>query len=639
MTSKSKGNFLFEPENPLSKISLLIGNYQKYSLIVDSIEYSLIYNKGNDYFKNQFTEVKDSLSYLIRELKNEYEARIGFKYPFKRFSLVEVPAEFGLDKHIWSISSDAVQPEIVLIPEKAVYLNESDFRRRKKREEDRMKRDNEEVMPEELQARIFKNFIRNNFLAEADQYYQDDIMDRNSLSLFPEFFTFTTQLNSAKWPILNTALNAYIKERSTEKPPADFWWGENIAKPEQINLELKKASLNQIIRSGITNINKDDGRVTLNELILAKGGYLFSLLSARFVKRKFDTTLDNFLKSRKFQTFNFDGLDSIITESMGVSVADDIDRWYNQINLAGFLIKEVETYKVKENEYTKYQLRFKVSNPEPVDGIITIFVELGNKDDNPRRRRQDESRSDFSKEIYIPANSSREIGFVFPSEPSRMRINTHISENLPNNLIYDFSSFDEIRKTKAIDSVQNIPFFNTIVPDNEFVVDNEDSNFSFTETLNKSYLKSIIDRNSKNIEGYKYSRIRSWNPPGRWKPVLQSEFYGKYVRSAIYTKAGTGDRVAVWKANLQKAGSYDIYFNIVKITNQWRRDKERINYNFKVYHDEGVETINLLDEDIEQGWVYIGTFYVSPENARVELSNKSIGNMVFADAVKWVQSR
>jgi len=161
-THEQEGEFNFTPEFPLTQLSLLIGGYQKYSTKIDSIEYGIFAIKGNNFFENHFTDISDSLSGMIRELKNEYETAIGLEYPFKRFYLAEVPVHFALDKHIYSISSDAVQPEIMFYPEKGVTLEETDFRSRKIRFEKRMERDNEEVTPEDIQSRIFKRFVRGN---------------------------------------------------------------------------------------------------------------------------------------------------------------------------------------------------------------------------------------------------------------------------------------------------------------------------------------------------------------------------------------------------------------------------------------------------------------------------------------------
>ena len=56
-TSSAEGVFEFKPEYPLTKICLLIGDYEKYSVTVDSVEYALYTIKGHDYFKSYFPDV------------------------------------------------------------------------------------------------------------------------------------------------------------------------------------------------------------------------------------------------------------------------------------------------------------------------------------------------------------------------------------------------------------------------------------------------------------------------------------------------------------------------------------------------------------------------------------------------------
>ena len=122
VTKISDSETQFTPEFALPKLSLLIADYKKYTVDVNGIEYSLYTKKSNEYFEEHFVEIEDSIPQLIRDLQNEYETFIGFKYPFKRFALAEVPVQFALDKHIWSIASDAVQPEMIFYSEKDVKI-------------------------------------------------------------------------------------------------------------------------------------------------------------------------------------------------------------------------------------------------------------------------------------------------------------------------------------------------------------------------------------------------------------------------------------------------------------------------------------------------------------------------------------
>lgn len=636
----AQGEFEFKNKYPLPQLSLLIADYQKYSVTVDSVEYSIYSTKGNDFYLEHFTEFKDTMPAIIRELRNEYESLLGLKYGFDRFTFAEVPIHFALDKHIWSAVSDAVQPEIIFYPEKGVIMEETDFRNRRDRFEKKMKENNEEVSPEELQCRIFKRFIRGNLMAPPSEWYQfSEIVDKYTYSLIPEYYTFVTQLESEKWPILNLALEVYLLERNEGNVSSNRWFFRGISKGEKINLELKQSSLKELITNGVEPMKEDENNgnpLTINDIVLAKGDYLFSLFRARYGENEFNKMLNNLISRNQHKPFLFDELEKDIQVSFNGSISTEIDRWYTKTQLPGFLIKDLQTYKVLDGEFTKYQIRYKIANPESIDGIITVNIDLDDKSNARSFTSDAPEQPDYSKKIYIPANTAKEIGVIFPTEPTRMNIYTNISENLPNNLVYEFSGFDGLKKVALMDEIKDYPVFSEIRNDNEIIVDNEDPGFKYIQKTNESYLKSIFNKNKE--ERYKYSGIQFWNPPSEWKPVLRSGFYGKYVRSGMYTRSGEGDRIAQWNAKLNESAYYDVYCNIEKININWDRNKKKSNYNFKIYHDDGMDEITLADEEVEVGWNYMGTFYISPENAKVELTNKSIGKMVFADAIKWVRN-
>jgi len=633
MNTNEPGVFSFFSNVALPQISLLIGNYVNYSINIDSIDYSVFTIAGNDYYKEYFTDIVDSLPGIIRDLKTEYETQIGFEYPFNHFSLAEVPIQFALNKHIWSLTSDAVQPEIIFYLEKGVVLEETDFKKRLYKTEKRMNRNNEEVSPEELQSRIFKRFTRGNFMAPYSEWYMFEEMDRNTLSIFPNYVTFVTSLDSKKWPALNLSLQAYLKERYSNSISSSRWVFSDLSKSEKINLELKQKSLADFTKLS-RNLNGNGKDISLPELVVAKGDQLFSIFRAKFGDKEFNSQLDKLIISNKQKSFDLHDFDSAMVNEFNESIIDDVNNWYNERTLPGFLIKDIETYKIIVNENTKYQIKFKVANPENIDGIITINIDL--YDPNNRKRRSDEL-PDFSKKVYVPAKSAKEVGFIFVAEPERMNIYTHISLNLPNNLIYDFGSFNKTKKTTGFDGITECKLFTSIVNDDEIIVDNEDSLFNYFHENKKSYLKRIID--SKKDKGHGFSRIRYWNPPTEWQKVLRSGFYGKYIRSAMYTRSDYDGRIAQWKAPINHDAYYDVYCHIQKVNVSWRREAKKTDYNFSVYHEGGVEKINLTDSDMENGWNYLGTYFITPSTGKVELINRSVGGMVFADAIKWVENK
>jgi ABC-type transport system involved in multi-copper enzyme maturation permease subunit len=77
-TDKGNGSFKFTPGYPLPKLSLIIGEFKKSSVMVDSIEYSLYHIKRHDYYAESFKNIYDTVGKLIRDLKQEYGAELGF---------------------------------------------------------------------------------------------------------------------------------------------------------------------------------------------------------------------------------------------------------------------------------------------------------------------------------------------------------------------------------------------------------------------------------------------------------------------------------------------------------------------------------------------------------------------------------
>ena len=52
---------------------------------------------------------------------------------------------------------------------------------------------------------------------------------------------------------------------------------------------------------------------------------------------------------------------------------------------------------------------------------------------------------------------------------------------------------------------------------------------------------------------------------------------------------------------------------------------------------DGSEEVTLAIKNIEDGWNSLGSYYFTKGRASIQLSDKNVGRMVIADAVKWVK--
>ena len=95
---------------------------------------------------------------------------------------------------------------------------------------------------------------------------------------------------------------------------------------------------------------------------------------------------------------------------------DETNRWYVQHLLPGFIINDMTTYKVREGEATRYQIKFILTNAENSDGLVTLNMELNDPNRIVEEWNNDNLNIDFSKKIIVPGNSSFEIGILFNSD-------------------------------------------------------------------------------------------------------------------------------------------------------------------------------------------------------------------------------
>ena len=221
-----------------------------------------------------------------------------------------------------------------------------------------------------------------------------------------------------------------------------------------------------------------------------------------------------------------------------------------------------------------------------------------------------------------------------------MLVSTLVSRNIPSVLHTNFAEFELDERARPFDGERMLDTPLRVTEPGEIVVDNEDDGFEAGGKETHGFLGLRFRRGSER-DDEKYEGIRFWNPPdNKWTPVTHSDFYGAYVRSAAYTKAGNGEATpASWTASVPESGTYEVYYYVSKIRRPWGRGAgDKLGrYHFEIAHDDGTDEVDLDIDEAASGWNYLGTYYLSSGEATVLLTNESDGLLVIADAVKWVK--
>lgn len=633
---RSSGGFaVFEPDVPLTGISLVIGKYLSDTLRVDSLEFITYYYKGNDYYKKDLEELKDTIPTVVSKMMRDLEANFSAPYPFSSLSLIEVPVQFHSYPKSNTQTRSEVQPSIVFLPEKMSVLRNASFKKSFEQQKRWNARSNQVVTDKELRLRIFNNFLRSTFINGVNERMINGVPVNEPVRylLGPSYYFFRNSFHSDEYPVMNSVFENHLQKVQQDQSGYSFWYG-SLPENDRANLILKKYSFEQLL-------GKNPKGDSLRIVISMKGDWLFNLLRSRAGIEEFDGWLRKYLEDNAFTVVDIRKFENDLREKFGFGFYGLLEGWFLRNDQPGFLIDDPVLNEVIINDRTRYQATFTVTNTENVPGLLNISFRAGGQN-QPAGNQP--SEDDISHIILLDSLQSKQIGMLLDFEPRYMMVNTVYARNIPGQ--YNVP-FDEAITAKRGAK----PFEGEIVLDpgrtepREIIVDNEDAGFRSGIISEISPLKKLFGIRKEDQQMY-LSMIRNWNLPTYWQPVIQQLYYGKHVKSAVYTKSGSGENKVTWTTLLGKPGYYDVYCYVGKEINrmivrrgseeQSQQDMPFRDMHYKVYHDDGPEEIVVDFSTAEGGWNNLGRFYFSGDTARVELTNQSAGRAVIGDAVKWV---
>jgi len=660
MEDKGNGEFSFEPETPLPSLSLMIGRYEKKSIVVEEIEFASYVLEGHDFFSETFADLGDKLPELISAPLTQIEDRMGAFYSYDRMLFIETPIQFFTYPRLWTVAQEVTQPEQVWFPEKAMVVSSADFNRSMQWIKRRASRGDMENTPEEIQSSIFNSFISQTFISPnvsfsrirrginvrsgrglsmprlfiggIPKYYAE-------FSLFPLFYTYCYQFDSERWPVFPSLVEAFMVERNEQTPPSFFRMITGTSDEERANIALSKKTIDEIL-------SDPEDRELAQGVLKQKSTTLFAALQSDMGSEDFNKFFDDILYDEIFKELGADDLISRASEKFNTDLAATFETLLAEDRLPAFNISDPKAWEIIEDDKTRYQILFTVTNPETVDGVIAVNIRAsgGGGDRGGRggghggmfRATEEESPNFYT----IRSGETKEIGVVLDDKPNGMNINTLVSLNLPSIIDKRFGDIPEAEDMQPFDGERLV---DKAVDDSahEIIVDNEDDGFETLSMATASFVRKWIEK--KYLVEDDYVGLSFWNMPRRWMLTTNAGFFGDYRLSARYIRAGEGLNRASWTAELPESGRYSVYCHAAEMSMSMRgrrgrggRSKMIDDFQFTVKHDDGVDEVEV---DMDRGsseWVLVGSWFFTKGNATIELSDESDGRMVYADAVKWV---
>jgi len=657
------GHSIFKSENPLTGITMAIGDYRSDTLVVDSVSYLSYYFRGNDYYKKHLGEIKDTLPDLVSGIMRDLETNFSTKYPFRSLSLVEVPVQFHSFSRECTNTRAEVQPAMVLLPERLSTLENAGFEKQFSRQKTRMERNNQVITDKELQVRLFNSFIRNTFIDGENFRFRNGVAANEPVRyrLGPSFYFFKNNFYSSDYPVINAVFESHLQQINLPGQNEGSRESGTLSDNDKANLILKEMSFNELLK-------KDPSGDTIRTILSVKGDWLFNLLRSKAGIEEFNTWFSGYINENVFKNVDILKFNKDISDQFGFEFYPYLKDWFYGKTQPGFLFTNLEVNEIIIVDRSRFQVTFTAYNPEPVPGLFNVAFRTGqsgqrgtgqeaNRESGRSGNRSSQGRgmeaSDITKIVLLGPGETRKIGIVVDFPPRAMIVNTLYSKNIPGQITLPLN--DVIRpkiRTKTFtgeETIASIPYFTDA---SQIIVDNEDSAFILSKYKDNSPLKKLLGISSG--QGKSYSQVSIYNTPEHWQPIVQTSYYGKYIRSSVYTRAGKGDKNVSWYALIKEPGYYNIYCYIGKaadrmrvrtnrgaeaaagsMDDQSREETQFKDMHYKIYHDEGVEEITLDYENADGGWNSLGRFYLSADTSKVVLTNQSEGKAVIGDAIKW----
>jgi hypothetical protein len=551
---------------------------------------------------------------------------------------------------------------MVLLPEKLSTIDNAGFSKRFRNQKRRMARNNEVITDKELQVRIFNECLRNVFISGENYRWQNGVPlnEPTRYRLGPSFYFFKNNFYSAEYPVINAVFESHLQHLTTQEDKDGIRIGMGVLSDnDKANLILRNNSFRELL-------SQNPGDDTIRNILTVKGDWLFNLLRSRAGINEFRPWFSEYIDKNKFKNIDLRKFDNDIKEKFGFDFIPTLDSWFNSKDQPGFLFTGLRATEIIVGDRSRYQITFIASNPEPVAGLFNISFRIGGSGGNLAMKiSADNAQSgsgskseigrgmdadDISRIVFLAPREAKRIGIILDAEPRTMMINTLVAKNIPGDIELPFNEIlkakGESKEFSGEETLLAMPAFSDPA---EIIVDNEDTGFISSKQNTTSPLKKFLK--VKNRNSNTYMKISTWNTPEYWQPVVLTSYYGKYVRSAIYTRSGAGDKSVTWKTPISGQGYYDIYCYIGKTIDRMKvkggqqedegddygRENQIKDLHYKVFHDEGVDDISIDYDQAEGGWNNLGRFYLSKDSAKVVLTNKSTGRMVIGDAIKWVK--
>ena len=389
---------VFRNREPLPSLSLTIGEYERRSIVLDSLTFELYHFPGHDFFMRDYTSLKDSADFLVEEPISTILAIKGGDYPFDKLTVVEAPVNFVPRLYKGFAGSQFVQPELLFYPERMYlgYYAHVGF----------WPGDDDERTRFELEVDAFRNMLEVNLLT--------GIFDCSAL-----FGDFGGVLQSEEYPGFGGIVNDLAKVDFSNGPM--IYLGDELGYSEIVTYWNGKSMREAFV-------DKETKGNQLQELLKRKYTLIEKHLQALVGERELFQFMKQFKQRYLFMAPDFEVLEREFNARFHVNLREILDYYYEGKELPALFVQDLKVELYEKDEEARHIGSCKIYNPTSAPAVVTLSVATYSMGDN--------EMGSGRRSYLIPGHSCKEIRADLGTLEA-FSLEMSLSQNLPGERLWE----------------------------------------------------------------------------------------------------------------------------------------------------------------------------------------------------------
>jgi hypothetical protein len=631
--------FRFAPPAPLPEVPLLASRFESRSEEIDGLTLEVLIYPGHaenvDFFADAATEIRNWATERLQEADD-----LGLGYPYDALTLVEVPGSLRGYGGGWRMDSTMIQPAMVLARESG--FPTANFAARFKNTE--QYQEQEGGVPRakrNVLERFFENDFTggNPFVAASRSFFGFQTGAEGDEGLPLDFVceNLSTQLVTEKTGYFSVHMMGEDMNQAIQRSLGAIFsnqGGDGMADAIIHAVTSRNDVWDEALGVSLSEMNPWEEPEKAVDVLTLKGGAMARSMLDDLGREK----TGNLLAELRTDTWGRSyGHEAVLAagEKVGEDLGPWLDVWLHRTELPGFVLGEVQFFRITDDDdgSANYQVLVTVYNGEETPGLLRLDYRSRGE-----RGRREGGESD---PVRVEGKSAVQIGLVTSEPPRVVRVVPYLALNRdPFNAPLPALDEEKIVEAEPFIGARDSDW----VPSSEgmIVVDDLDEGFTVEETGGRSMLR-VAGRGGDEEMDQGLPLVR-FGPrqANRWSRWNFGNAYGRYRHTAAVVRKGSGDRRAIFTAEIPRSGQWELEYFVPQMRGPGpgggggRRGSGPGTWNLAVADSAETRDLTFDVAGSETGWNSLGSFDITEGEVRVVVSDETDGPWVLADAVRWI---